>query len=116
VEQAAEMRDTKVMAFTSFRPRPPTGRPYGSGLHYATASGIGGRKVATTRSWDIAGSAKKPFLGRGMGLGSIMFRDDHQILQKIDDSDKTYQQFITHQKQVWRNGILRMLQFFYILN
>ena len=50
----------------------PTGRPCGDGLHYATASGTGGRKAATTRSWDMAGSTlKKPIRGRRMGVGAL---------------------------------------------
>ena len=50
----------------------PTGRPCGDGLHYATASGTGGRKAATTRSWDMAGSTlKKSIRGRRMGVGAI---------------------------------------------
>ena len=50
----------------------PTGRPCGDGLHYATASGTGGRKAATTRSWDMAGSTlKKPIRGRRMGVGAV---------------------------------------------
>ena len=50
----------------------PTGRPCGDGLHYATASGTGGRKAATTRSWDMAGSTlKKSIRGRRMGVGAV---------------------------------------------
>ena len=49
----------------------PTGRPCGDGLHYATASGTGGRKAAITRIWDMAGSTlKKPIRGRRMGVGA----------------------------------------------
>ena len=58
-------------AVTAFRPR-PSGRPYGDGLHYATASGTGGRKAAITRIWDMAGSTlKKPIRGRRMGVGAV---------------------------------------------
>ena len=53
----------------------PTGRPCGDGLHYATASGTGGRKAATTRSWDMAGSTlKKSIRGRRMGVGAVPLR------------------------------------------
>jgi hypothetical protein len=49
----------------------PTRRPCGDGLHYATASGTGGRKAATTQSWDMAGSTlKKSIRGRRMGVGA----------------------------------------------
>ena len=49
----------------------PAGRPFGDGLHSVTASGTGGRKAATTRNWDMAGSTlKKPIRGRRMGVGA----------------------------------------------
>ena len=49
----------------------PTGRPFGDGLHSATASGTDGRKVVITRNWDMAGSTlKKPIRGRKMGVGA----------------------------------------------
>jgi hypothetical protein len=49
----------------------PTGRPFGDGLHSATASGTDGRKAIITRNWDMAGSTlKKPIRGRRMGVGA----------------------------------------------
>jgi hypothetical protein len=65
-----EMRETEEMPLLRSA-LGPTGRPFGDGLHYAMASGTGGRKAATTRSWDMAGSTlKKPIRGRRIGVGA----------------------------------------------